>query len=117
MVKTVQDSESDKIAQIRLVEVRGKRTWAALAKELKFNQGYLNRVARGKRPASNRLRIALGLHPLHVPVDPCPTCGTVTLSDVCRTCHPPKPKRQYAVHPVMRVSRLRKLLQNPYLQS
>ena len=38
-----------------------KGTWRAVGRELGFNQGYVNRVARGKRRPSRRLMCALGV--------------------------------------------------------
>lgn len=85
----------------------------AFAREIGINHGYLSAIINGTRPASNAVRLALGLHPLHVTVAPL-SCGHPPGGKRCAICHPPT---KYAPHPVMRVSRLRKLLQNPYLQS
>lgn len=75
MVKTVLYSESDNMAQKRLVEMKGKMTWKALADVLKMNQGYLYRVAHGDRKASGKLRHALGLsHTIRADIPVCPVC-------------------------------------------
>ena len=72
MVKAVLDSKSDNMARNRLVELKGERTWKALADELKMNQGYLYRVVHGKRHASSRLRRALGITATKSPRQPDP---------------------------------------------
>lgn len=106
MVKTPLDSESNNTARNHLIERKGKLSWKAVSDELKFNQGYLNRVARGMRPASNRLRIALGLRPITVAVPPCASCGGVHVTKRCaKNAH-----HKYAPHPVVRWKTLEKVL-------
>ena len=57
MVKVKSKAESDREAQNALFEMKRKMgTWQGVQDELKISKGYLNRVARGQRTASNRLR-------------------------------------------------------------
>ena len=84
---------------------RGRVAWKKLAAELGVSEksrGYLSLVASGKRPASNNLRRALGLHPITVAVPPCPSCGGVHVTKRCAA----NAHHKYAPHPVTRLSRL-----------
>lgn len=82
------------------------KSWRAVALELKSNAGTLNKIVstaddvKPLLPSKKliaRMNEVYGTHLHYIPravqVPPCPTCGTVTLSDVCRTCNPPQPKR------------------------
>lgn len=76
---------------------------SALAQRIGIAQGTISDVARGRaqhvsRQAENRLRVALGLEPIHrVEVDACPDCGSVHVG----RCH----GREVVLRPV-RVRRL-----------
>lgn len=87
MGKPLPDSDLNRKAQNALRVMKQNKTWVTMSNELEFDRGYLWRVMYGYRPASQRLITKLGL------------------------------KRTYPKHPVMRVTAIRRLLQNPYLQS
>ena len=56
---------------------QSEHSWKAVARGLKFNAGYLYRVAHGGRKASNKLLVALHLPPRQALADVCPRCGVV----------------------------------------
>lgn len=97
------------------------KSWRVLAYELAEPHPTLTGIVkRDRQPTAKLIKkinntygTSLVFHPLHVTVAPLP-CGHAELVKRCPICNPPT---KYAPHPVMRVSRLRKLLQNPYLQS
>lgn len=94
-------------------------TWLLVANELDYNKGVLCAVANGKRKASHELidrmneRYGLKLKYTHIKitVTPCPTCGAIPNAAKHR-CPQSAPK--YKPHPVMRLSKLRRLMQSPY---
>lgn len=85
--------------------------WRAVEKHLKINRGYLSQIANGKRKPSSKVLIALGLPLEHVSVEPL-SCGHAPLRKSCPICN----QQKYAPHPVMRISKIRRILQNPYLK-
>jgi hypothetical protein len=72
--------------------------------------GTLCRIAHDKKytPKSPMLRAHLGLEPLPIAVTPCPIHGVVHI----KRC--PGAPSKYQPHPVMRLSKIRRLLQEPY---
>lgn len=77
--------------------------------------GTLCRLAHDKTytPKSPTLRAHLGLEPLPVSVAPCSKCGQ--LHAFSRRC--PGSATKYAPHPVIRLSRLKAILNSPYKDS
>lgn len=104
-------SDAENVSE-RILAIKGEKSFAKLADELGENRGYLYRVCRGQRPASNRLRVKLGLHLSHVEVEPL-ACGHAPIKKNCPMCTPRKPRRNYDIS----YKRLRELRENIYLQS
>lgn len=77
--------------------------------------GTLCRIARDETymPKSPILRAHLGLEPLPVSVTPCSKCGQ--LHAFSRRC--PGASSKYHPHPVMRLSRIKAILNSPYRDS
>ena len=105
-------SKTDLEAKNAILKQMGKISLRAFAKSKKVNAGYLSAVINGSHPASNKLRLALGLPPRSVAVEPCAKCGQVHTLKHC-----PDAPRKYAPHPVMRVTAIKRLLQSPYRDS
>ena len=75
--------------------------------------GTLCRIVRDETymPKSPMLRAHLGLEPLPVEVTPCAKCGLLhAFTRRCPTAAAPK----YAPHPVMRLAKVRRILQSRY---
>lgn len=111
---TENSTESQK-ARLEVVSVikkkKGDRTLRALAREIGVNHGYLSAVLRGKRPASGKLRHALGLsHTIRADIPVCPVCDKPY--EPRHKCEAAPTK--YAPHPVKRLTAIRTLLQNTY---
>lgn len=87
--------------------------WRHVEKHLGINRGYLSAIAHGKRKPSNKVLLALGLPLQHVEVTPCARCGQ--LHAFQRRC--PGSASKYAPHPVMRVSKIKRILNSPYKDS
>ena len=70
-------------------------SWSTVAGDLGFNVGYIYRVARGEKRASNKLLHALGLPMRTAPAPVCPRHGVVHVSRRC-PADPgkPRPKRR-----------------------
>jgi hypothetical protein len=100
---SLHDSEARKA----IIKNKGKMSLRAYARSICVNAGYLSAVLNGTRPASNRLRVKLGLLPHTVEVYPLP-CGCAPSGTRCKV-HQPAPK--YAPHPVMRLSKIRRVIQ------
>lgn len=73
-------TDEQKAIRARLTPEKGLRS---LASELGMNPGYLSRVMRGQRQASNRLRLALGLPPRTALAPVCGKCGVVHTTKRC----------------------------------
>lgn len=82
-------------------------SWAAVAQDVGVNRGVLCSIANGKRTPSDNVLLAIGLQPHSVLVTPCAVCGS--------TRH--KKHRNRKPDRSIRLSRIRKLLQSPYLTS
>lgn len=97
------------------------KTWLIVADELNYNKGVLCAVANGKRKPSHalidRMNERYGLHlpypEITIHAQPCSKCGQLHAF----TKHCPGSATKYAPHPVMRLSRLRAILNNPYLRN
>ena len=87
MGKIAQDSESARIVQNRILSIKANSTWEQAAKRIGVSRGYLYRVATGTRPASNALRVKLGLPPHTVAVSPL-GCGHAPIAKRCPICQP-----------------------------
>ncbi len=94
-------------------------SWEKLSRELGgVNKGTLKGIADGKRKPTRKMVDTLNhFYGCRVPyppveVSPCAKCGQ--LHAFSRRC--PGSFIKYAPHPVMRVSKIRRLLQNPYLK-
>ena len=87
MVKPVLDTESVDSVRNRILTIKANGTWEQAAKHIGVSRGYLYRVAKGTRPASNTLRVKLGLPPNTVSVSPLP-CGHAELAKRCPICQP-----------------------------
>lgn len=96
------------------------KSWLIVSDELGYNKGVLCAVANGKRKPSHalidRMNERYGLH-LPYPVvtihaQPCAKCGQ--LHAFSRRC--PGASLKYKAHPVMRISKIRRILQEPYLK-
>lgn len=85
-----------------LVARRAKHEkWLSIGKDYPgVSLGTLCRIAKDPdyEPKDADLRLALGLHPLHVTVSPL-ACGHAPSGKRCAVCHSPT---KYAAHPVMR---------------
>jgi len=93
---------------------KGDKSLRAFAKEIGVNHGYLSAILNGKRHASSTVLHALGLpHTIRADIPVCPACDQ-PYTPRHRCANAPT---KYAPHPVMRLTAIRKLLQNPYLQS
>lgn len=95
-------------------------SWRILAYELGYNHGTLYSIAkRGRAPDAKlikKLNSTYGSRVVYqnpIPVLPCSKCGQ--LHAFSRRC--PGASTKYAPHPVMRLSRIRRILQSPYLTS
>ena len=99
--------------KIDAVLIRFDGSYKKAAKELGVNRGTLYATHKGKRRASNALRHALGLPPHTVEVYPLP-CGCAPTGTRCKV-HQPAPK--YAPHPVMRITKIKRILNSPYKDS
>jgi len=99
-------------AQHDAPDAKGKKTsYRKIATKYGVSHAVIHRAAvYGIEPKDAAIRAALGLPPHAVTVAPLP-CGCPPSGTRCKVHGQP---RKYAPHPVMRVSRLRKLLQNPY---
>jgi hypothetical protein len=113
--------KNDTASKALLARYADLKSWGKVASELRYkSRGVLCDVAAGKRKASrpliDKLNSAYGLH-LHyetkIEVDPLP-CGCAPSGTRCKV-HQPAPK--YAPHPVMRLSKIRRILQSPYKDS
>lgn len=109
MGKALLDSESVNIVRNRILAIKANNTWEQAAKRIGVSRGYLYRVASGTRPASNKLLAKLGLPPHTVAVTPCAKCGAVHVTKRCTDKAQPT---KYPPHPVMRVGRVRRLVNN-----
>src|SRR3990167_2019226 len=67
---------------------QSEHSWTAVAADLKFNVGYIYRVANGQKQASNRLLHALGLPMRTMPAPVCPVHG---IPHVTKRCPRPRP--------------------------
>jgi len=103
----------DSEARRAIVKNKGKMSLRAFARSIGVNAGYLSAVLNGTRPASNKLRVKLGLPPHTVEVYPLP-CGCAPTGTRCKV-HQPAPK--YAPHPVMRITKIKRILNSPYKDS
>lgn len=75
------------------------------------SHGVIQRILAGKEPHDTKIRRALGLSE-EIIIHAAPLkCGHISLSKRCKICHP-DPK--YKPHPVMRLTKLRRLMQSPY---
>jgi hypothetical protein len=99
----------DSEARRAIITNKGKKSLRAYAKTIGVNAGYLSAVLNGTRPASNRLRVKLGLPPHTVEVYPLP-CGCAPSGKRCKLHDAKKPRRVYDIS----YKRLRALLNNPY---
>jgi len=74
---------------------QSEHSWKAVAGRLGFNVGYIYRIARSEKRASNRLLLALRL-PMRTA--PAPVCQKHGIVHVSRRCPPdnsgPRPKRR-----------------------
>ncbi len=103
------------LARKRLKEIFDENggSWSVVAQILNINRGTLYHVYRGDRKPSNKVMAALGLPFEHVSVLPCAKCGQL---HEFRTRCPGAPTK-YAPHPVMRVSKIKRILNSPYKDS
>lgn len=96
-------------------------SWALVSEELGgINRGMLCAVGRGtktaSRPLIDRMNKVYHLHlPYETKIEVLPlSCGHAPLRDRCPICKPPT---KYAAHPVMRLAKLKKLIESKYNQS
>lgn len=84
-----------------------------IAKKYGVSHGVIQRVIAGREPVIPHIRSAFGLPPHYIEVTPLP-CGHAPLRDRCPICKTPT---KYAPHPVVRLAKLRRLMQSPYNNS
>ena len=77
----------DTEAKNAILNQKGKMSLRAFANSIDQNAGYLSAVISGKRVASNKLRLSLGLPPRTVSVTPL-RCGHAPVSKRCPICRP-----------------------------
>lgn len=70
-------------------------SWDWVGQKLKFNSGYIYRVAMGNKRASNRLLIKLGLAPRQELAPVCIKCGIVHTTKRCTANRKKSARRAY----------------------
>lgn len=112
---TLEYVRQDVLRQRNALDEKGNLTsWRKIAKRYGISHASIYRLAMyGTNPKDPEIRKALNL-PEFVSVEPCARCGHVHVTKRCTDKTQPT---KYAPHPVMRVTAIRRLLQNPYLQS
>ena len=98
-------------AQHDALDARGKKTsYRKIAALYGVSHAVIHRAAvYGIEPKNNSIRAALGLPPHTVAVAPCAKCGAVHVAKRCTDRAQPT---KYAPHPVMRLSKVKRLVNN-----
>lgn len=80
VVETLNRLYSESVPKVRRAGRQSAHSWTVVADGLGFNTGYIYRVAKDDKRASNKLLHALGLPMRTVAVSVCPHCGLAPLA-------------------------------------
>lgn len=111
---TFDNLQGDILRQRNALDAKGrKQSYRTIAKKYGVNHAVIHRiVVYGIEPKDHKIRHALGLSD-YVQVQTCSKCGQ--LHAFSRRC--PGAVTKYPPHPVMRLSRLKAILNSPYRDS
>lgn len=111
---TTDHLKADILRQRSALDAKGKKpSYRAIAKRYGVSHAVIHRLmVYNIEPKDHQIRHALGLTD-YVLVEACAKCGKA--HDPVRRC--PGEPTKYAAHPVMRLSKIRRILQSPYKDS